>query len=96
MSSSEKCLNCDGMPLRTGECDSLTCTTVFSFSQIVPRGGTMDDSFTPVLMGFGFDKKTSGLEYCPDFVCSRCGFACINDWHYCPRCGQNIEPRLGD
>ena len=31
MSTSEKCLNCDGTPLKTGKCDPRACSTSFEF-----------------------------------------------------------------
>lgn len=33
MSTSEKCMKCDGTPLRTGECNPMCCTTVFSIDK---------------------------------------------------------------
>jgi len=29
MTTAERCLKCDGSPLRTGECDSRACTKIF-------------------------------------------------------------------
>ena len=64
MSTSEKCLKCDGSPLQTGECDPRACTTVFPFTDYLtsyikcPKcGATLDFCGGNVIVEEG-NKKT--------------------------------------
>jgi hypothetical protein len=78
VSTAEQCLNCDGSPLMTGECNPQACTTVFT--EPIPLGTLKPDSNSPFY-------RISTV----DFICLNCNHGCFIGDNYCSNCGVKLN-----
>ena len=62
MSTSEKCLKCNGTPLTTGKCDPRTCTVVFPLKTNLASMG----DFWCLICGTSFGHMTDPPKKCPN------------------------------